>query len=84
MSSAGEEPQPSSSHATNSPDVNKTGESTELMDYSFTALTDRSLTFQLKLTDDSLVSYLAGYAMMKSYKQLEYQNCSTAYEIPVA
>src|SRR6218665_543967 len=79
MPSEGEEPQPSSSNATNTME-----ESTELTDDSFPELTDWSLTFQLNPTDDSLVSYLAGYAMMKGYKRLDCQNCSSAYELSVA
>src|SRR6218665_2578115 len=89
------------SDATNTTSVLE--ELTELTDDSFTALTDRSptfqlnptydsfseltdwsLTFQLNPTDDNLVSYLAGYAMMKGYKQLDCLNCSSAYELSVA
>jgi len=70
------------SDATNTTSVLE--ELTELTDDSFTALTDWSPTFQLNPTDDSLVSYLAKYAMMKGYKRLDCQNCSPAYELSVA
>jgi len=77
-----DELQPSSSHATPSPVVNE--ELTELMDDSFTGLTDWSMTFRLNPTDDSVVSYLAGYITTKGFKRLDCQNCHTAYELSVA
>lgn len=80
--SVSEIPQSSSSHNADSAVV--TDETTEVIDDDFPALTDWSLTFHLSPTDDSIVSYLAGYAMMKGYKQLNCQNCSTAYELSTA